>query len=270
MSSQNPLEAEDFVHAAAVTETEDSYRLLTFPDQFRCYTHTSVAETELIYNEIFVKQEYLRHGLSFENCRYVFDVGANIGLFTVFAKSRNKDLIVYAFEPISDTYRVLLRNIALHENDAVHAYNYAIGLHSDTERMFTFYPNMAGNSTANPENKEEQRQVMNEVFGKTQTDFYFQAEMRVAPVRTLSALIAATGVTTIDFLKIDVEGDELAVLQGISPEHCRIIRQVVVEVHTALLFQEVQAFLNTKGFTVLSDTGISAFTGVTNIYAVRG
>jgi len=43
----------------------------------------------------------------------------------------------------------------------------------------------------------------------------------------------------------------------------------VVEVHTAFLFDAVQAFLRDQGFTVLADTGISAFTGVTNIYAVR-
>ena len=49
---------------------------------------------------------------------------------------------------------------------------------------------------------------------------------------TLSQLLEREGVRgAIDLLKIDVEGDELRVLQGLSSADYRRTRQVVVEVH---------------------------------------
>ena len=271
MSLRNPLEAQDFIHAKTTKDIDDYLKLLTFPDNFSCYTHTSVEETELIYNEIFVKQEYLLHGLSLENCCCDFDIGANIGLFTIFAKSRNKDIVVHAFEPIRDTYEILIRNIELHKIRDVYPHHNAIGSKDGTERTFTFYPHMAGNSTANPEVKNEQRRVMTELLGKEQTDVFFQSESQAARVRTISSIIEEEGISAIDFLKIDVEGDELAVLKGISKEHFQIIRQVVIEVHSEFLFKEVQSFLNKIGFTVFSGMGLasSAGTGDANIHAVR-
>ena len=49
-------------------------------------------------------------------------------------------------------------------------------------------------------------------------------------VRTCEAL-CRLGLSDIDLLKIDAEGDELAVLLGIDAWQWRLIRQVVVEVH---------------------------------------
>ncbi len=272
MSSQDlfdSFEPPGYVHATTIKDVDGPLKFFTFPDDFSCYSHTSVWETELIYNEIFVKQEYLLHGLSLEDCRCVFDVGANIGLFTVFIKSRNEDLVVHAFEPIRHNYDTLLRNIELHKLRGVYPHNNALGSTDGAERTFTFYPNMAGNSTANPGDKAELQSTMTELFGKELVDFSFQSEIQTAQVRTISSMIEKEGVSTIDLLKIDVEGDELAVLKGISEDHFRLVRQVVAEVHSESLLKETQSLLGKMGFTVLSDTGISAVSGVCNIYGVR-
>lgn len=253
----------------SVEEVDGSVRLLSFPDGVRILTNTDQRETELIYNEIFVKQEYLAHGLSLENCSVVFDVGANIGLFTVFAKMQNRGLAVYAFEPIRETYEVFLRNIKLHGLDGVHAHHCAVGSKAGTERSFTFFPNMAGNSTANAEIKAPQRKFMNDLFGTEETERAFQSQPRIARVETLSAVIERYGITRIDYLKIDVEGDELAVLQGLRDEHAPMIRQVAVEVHSERLARDVTTYLERCGFRTACDTGLSAGTGVRTVSAVR-
>ena len=79
---KNPFEDPTFVFATTLEDAGDGLKLLTFPDGFRCYTHSNEQEVMLIYNEIFVKHEYLGGSIVLEGCRYVFDVGANIGLFT--------------------------------------------------------------------------------------------------------------------------------------------------------------------------------------------
>ncbi|MFN8445379.1 MAG: hypothetical protein U0175_31610 [Caldilineaceae bacterium] len=67
--------------------------------------------SDLIYNEVFLKQEYLGNILALKDCRYVVNIGANIGMFTRFAKLRNLALVIHAFEPIKATYDVLVKNI---------------------------------------------------------------------------------------------------------------------------------------------------------------
>lgn len=221
----------------------------------------------LIYNVIFVRQEYLGATLSLDGCRYVFDVGANIGLFTIFAKMRNDTLIVHAFEPIKATYDVLVKNIELHGLADVHPHNYALGRQDGTERTMTFYPNAAGNATAHPESKVALKRTLTEILGHGQANYLFQgAQVHEVQARTLSAVIDQEGVPAVDLLKIDTEGDELAVLQGISEAHNLIVRQIAAEVHSDVLLDEIQPLLASMGFHVVSDAGIALGN---NIYAVR-
>lgn len=257
----------DFVHAKSIEDAHGRLKLVTFPDGFRCYTHTSIEETEFIFNEVCVRQEYLCHGLTLENVSCVFDVGANIGIFTLFVKSRNPQAVVHAFEPIQETHDVLRLNVALHQLTEVYTHNVALGSHAASQQTFTYYPNMAGSSTATPAIKKTQRQLMEDGAGKALTDFFFKSETRIAPVRTLSSFLDEQDMPAVGFLKIDVEGDELAVLKGIVKEHISRIRQIVIEAHTPEIAQEVSAFLARMGFKVVSDIGLASASEVADIYA---
>ena len=269
MPAQNPNLSPDFVHAKCVEPGPAPLKLVAFPDGFQCYTHTSVEETEFIYNEVFVKQEYLRHGLHLEDASCIFDIGANIGVFVLFAKIRNPRAVVHAFEPIPETCDVLRRNVELHRLMDVHLYNCAIGSQAAERRTFAYYPNMAGNSTATPEVKAPQLQILEGQLGKDLTDFLFRSETRYASVQTLSEVLEKQNIPAIDFLKIDVEGDELAVLQGIEGKHYSKIRKLIIEAHTPHLADEVRAMLSGMGFTVFTDTGLASFPGVSGICAVN-
>src|SRR4029078_2779716 len=66
--------------------------------------HENKNETDYLYDEIFQKQTYFRHGIGLREGACVFDVGANIGLFTLFVTQHWKDVTVYAFEPIPHIY----------------------------------------------------------------------------------------------------------------------------------------------------------------------
>ena len=61
--------------------------------------------------------------------------------------------------------------------------------------------------------------------------FFAAAQTFCCPVFTLSDLLRTRQVDHIDLLKIDVEGAELQVLEGLSMEDWSIIEQVVLEVH---------------------------------------
>lgn len=269
MSFKNPFESPDFVKSIEAKDVAPGLKLLTFSDGLQCYTHTSTLETELIYNEVFVKKEYLGHSPPLQGMHTVVDVGANIGMFTLLAKRENPNLTVYSFEPMKETYEVLLKNIGLHHLRDVITENAAIGSSDGIERTFTYYPNLAGNTTATPAYKENEKRVMNELIGKEMTERAFTSETRRAKVKTLSAIIREYQISSIDFLKVDVEGDECLVLNGIHDEDFAMIRHIVVEVHTDLLYEEVKNKLSSLGYKLSSDWGLSALVGVGNLYANR-
>jgi FkbM family methyltransferase len=130
-------------------------------------------------------------------------------------------------EPIAANAEALRRNLALHgipvretvdlmkdsvvsEGAEACVFQVAVSDEAKEEASITYYPNMSGNSTLCPTEKELQRALMN----PHAVDTYF-AGSRCVPcaVTTLSTLIRAAGVKVVDLLKIDVEGAELAALK---------------------------------------------------------
>ena len=63
-------------------------------------------ETEYLYDEIYRKKNYVKHGMRVREGGCVFDVGANIGLFSLFMKQNRRGVRVYAFEPIKPIYEL--------------------------------------------------------------------------------------------------------------------------------------------------------------------
>ena len=71
---------------------------------------------------------------------------------------------------------------------------------------------------------------MKAVSGRSTASLVIQhgsPEYRSCEVVSVSGLIAAHGLERIDLLKIDVEGDELQVLQGVAQQDWGSIKQVV-------------------------------------------
>lgn len=256
-----------FVLPQTVEEMGDHTKKLTFPDGFACYVQSQPDEAALIYNEVILKQEYFQNGLSVEGARCVIDVGANIGIFTMAVKMKAPEAVVYAFEPIPDTFHILEKNVELLGRSDVHLFNIAVGDQDNIEETFTFFPNMPGNSTAIPRLKEDNQPVMEQIFGKETSDFLHQSEMRTVPVRTLSSIIKEQGITSVDYLKIDVEGAELSVLDGIEAVHWPLLKQIAIETHTPQLREQVCAILAHRGFEVNTDLGLSSPIGVSLVYA---
>jgi hypothetical protein len=92
-------------------------------------------------------------------------------------------------------------------------------------------------------------------------------------VTTVSAAMRDHDVPVVDLLKIDVEGAEWEVLQGIRREDWPRIRQVVMEVHdVAGRLTRVRRLLEDEGFVVAVEAGdwaLLRLMGVHMVYAHR-
>src|SRR6516165_11969641 len=70
------------------------------------------SEVRATLHEVWDEKLYFQEGVSISPDDIVFDVGANIGVFTLCAAKQGAH--IYAYEPIPQTFEVLQHNIQLH------------------------------------------------------------------------------------------------------------------------------------------------------------
>ncbi|HEX6290123.1 MAG TPA: amino acid adenylation domain-containing protein [Herpetosiphonaceae bacterium] len=262
-------------------------------DQGSCYelpnglvvAHVNKHETEFLYNEIFQQQSYLRHGITLHDGACVFDVGANIGLFSLFVGERCPGATVYACEPIPAVFEVLRTNAQLYDFKIIPI---QAGV-ADTpgEAVFTSYAH-ASTMSGRYVDADEERQVIrslvltqeHEAHGAAPLDETLLDEMiadrltserSTCPMTTVSEMIRRYNVERIDLLKIDAQKSELDVLDGIEPQDWPKIRQIVLEVHDiAGRVGHVQSLLERQGYQVAVEQETAlADTPLYNLYARR-
>jgi FkbM family methyltransferase len=204
-------------------------------------------------------QSYFGNGVRLNAGDTMFDVGANIGLFSLAAYQHcDRDLRIFAFEPVAAIFELLQANCERNTRRP-HVNVFRCGLsHRSGTVSLAYYPRAPVLSTAYPDREADLRilkeivlnslihlaeapvalrclrwipRMMREplvdyVLRKTLVPVAAPCEMR-----TLSEVIAEYGVGRIDLLKVDVEKAELDVLNGIDGEDWPKIQQVVVEVH---------------------------------------
>lgn len=128
----------------------------------------------------------------------VFDAGANVGHYTAAVLDSFVGATVYSFEPSPTAFRSLL-DVA--SRDPARCYPVNVGL-SDKAGEGTLHTNSLGSGLAS--------------LYKRQLDQFGEGPDGSEPVRleTIDGFCAANGIGHIHFLKIDVEGHEIAVLNG--------------------------------------------------------
>jgi FkbM family methyltransferase len=128
----------------------------------------------------------------------MLDIGANIGWYSLLVASINKNSSIHAFEPIPSTFKRLSDNCSLNQANSITCHNF--GFSSEPGSFpFYFYPEGSGNASIRNLAGREDAQVIN------------------CELRTLSDFcLDLPSLSSIDFIKCDVEGNELFVLQGSS------------------------------------------------------
>ena len=172
----------------------------------------------------------------------VFDIGANIGLYTLPAALKLRGTgSVYAFEPVPLWFQRLRENIQLNRLGSMNnVLTYNVGLSDKNEMCNLVMKEVQGSGmgsiTANYPNQPDKDKAV------------------VIPVQLFRGddLLLEKGIPGPNVVKIDVEGAELAVLQGLEKSlqypGCRFI---LCEVHPAFMTDphgEVQNLLRKYGF----------------------
>lgn len=222
-----------------------------FADGFSCYAPNR-QEARMIYAEVFGGRDYLPAGDVLPDNAFVIDAGGNIGLFSLFIKREHPDATVVAFEPVPELADAFRRNLDLHGVTGVTLREVALGGVAEAAVPFTYYPRLPASSTRYPEQKQVQREVMAAMSDEEWAERAFAGREFTVPVERISAALAAyPDRERIDLFKIDVEGAELDVLEGIDDADWARISRLTMEVqdHEGRLGR-IEALLRDQGYAV--------------------
>lgn len=184
-----------------------------------------------IIKEVWGFNEYNGEFLKIGPSDIVVDIGAQIGVFTVFASKLAPKGKVLAYEPHPENYRLLSQNTSLNDCNNVKLFQMAVGKNNGKHatRLFINLKNSGGHSTTS-------------ATGNTAT--------RVQQT-SLSQIVQTHKIKRINYLKIDTEGSEYNILLTAPAGIIDIIDKISLEYHDFLTkrnHHELVSFLKSHGF----------------------
>lgn len=175
---------------------------------------------------VFLKKDYgeiPEHGV-------VIDIGANIGVFSLYAVSRGASR-VFAFEPNREAYDVLVRNIESNNlSSKILPFNLAVG--------------GGGYDTVNIPRVSSAHNRTLKLVSESHKDQY-----DTVSCITLEKILSASGVEHVDLLKMDCEGAEYEILEGTSDRTLSSIQRLRMEYHGQPI-HEITSRLGRLGYAV--------------------
>jgi FkbM family methyltransferase len=175
-----------------------------------------------------------------EGGEVVYDIGANIGLYTRFAIDRFGASKVVAFEPMSSNRNQLLKNVGL----------------SDFEDRVTVLPfalsNEDGYAKLQVDDVQGQTAALDQVTGGSPAEG--RLSMGLSPktesveTRLLDSVVYEDGLPKPDVIKIDVEGAEKMVLDGATKTIKYSSPDIILENHGKVEAKETVSFLLKEGY----------------------
>ena len=178
-----------------------------------------------IYNEI-------------SKSKIILDIGSNHGFFSFECLSHNPNCQIYAFEPNLDNYERFKNNISLNNISKIKLYN--LGCYSSDKKLEEFNDNPTNSGMFYYSEKSR-----NEINSK-------KMQFIVA-----DDFIRENSLENIDIIKIDVEGAEYHVLQGLKNYLFKANPIIHIEIDNTNLFKFDSSL--DKVVKLLEDCGFRIF-----------
>lgn len=155
---------------------------------------------------VFCKKDY---GI-IDKGSIVIDIGANIGVFTLYAAICQAEKI-YAFEPNKAAYDLLCENIKFNQiENKVKLFNIAVW---NKDNDYIFIP-----KESSPYNKSLDVVAEQEKYDKIRT-------------QTLKTIFEENNVNNVNLLKLDCEGAEFKIIPELDTTYYNFIDQIKLECH---------------------------------------
>jgi FkbM family methyltransferase len=130
-----------------------------------------------------------------KNNDVIFDIGANIGWYSIHLAKKINSAKIYSFEPIPETFTKLKKNIEINNISNINLVNTPL---SNEVQKLTFYYSPSATGASSSVNISEEIDI----------------KKLECTTDTIDLFVKNNNINKIDFIKCDVEGSELFVYQG--------------------------------------------------------
>lgn len=179
----------------------------------------------------------IRHSLPKYRAEVVIDVGANIGEYVREFREHFPQSRIYCIEPVSEIFESLKRNVSRLGN--IHCYHIALGK-----------SNAHGVLLIDPRNTMSRLEPTTPDYCRSCC-----AVTEEVAIKTIVSFSEENGLESIDYLKVDTEGNDLAVLEG-AKDMLNAQRIGIVQVEAGMNrenryhvpFRDLQSHLEDQGY----------------------
>jgi len=182
-----------------------------------------------IINEIYMDKIYNPKGFEIKSTDTVLDIGAQIGIFSIYAAKKAKKGQVLSFEPTKENFSMLKENVEINKLQNVKVFRQAVGNKNGKLKIYLEHNTGGHTIINNGKNFIEATQIC------------------------LDSIIKEQKLNQIDFLKLDCEGSEYSILFNTKIENLKKIKKISMEYHKldkTKNAETLKTFLEKNGFQV--------------------
>jgi FkbM family methyltransferase len=163
----------------------------------------------MAFTHVWLIQEYAHQGFEIKENDIVIDIGAHIGLYTLYASRICSKGKIYCFEPVKSNFDILLDNVNLNSIQNVTTYNLAVS--GSTEKVKIYL---------NPDDSGHSMFISSNEFVEVDSI-------------SLKEIIDKNNIEKCNFLKLDCEGAEYDIINSLPDGYFAKIDKMIIEYHLA-------------------------------------
>ena len=186
------------------------------------------------FKEIFMEECYM-HGMGLElsDRPIIFDIGANVGLFSLYAASKYPNAKILSYEPMTVNFKHVEKNKNLNKHCRIIPINKAVAGHLGEIKMVCEQDtDFSTTATIMSDKSDNNKEV-------------------TVPCLRLQDIFDEYKIDKCDFMKMDCEGTEFDVIYGCPTDYLSRINQIAMEVHgDQKTNEELKKYLTHNGFEV--------------------
>lgn len=183
-----------------------SYFTLVLRNNIHVKLRTASTDIQAFVN-VWIIEEYKREGFEIKDCDIIIDIGAHVGFFALYASQYCRSGRIFCFEPIKESFDLLVENIKMNNLTNVNCSNKAVYAQNKNVRVYL-----------------SNDQAAHSIYGNG--DKYIDVN-----AMTLSDILNTNNIKTCDLLKMDCEGSEYEIFQSTSDEYINRIQKICLEYH---------------------------------------
>ena len=160
---------------------------------------------------VWIIKEYENEKIIIKNNDIIIDVGAHIGLFSLFISQFCKNGKIFSYEPVSENFDLLKSNIDL--NECKNIFPFRLGISEKSSKIKIFLNDDQSGHSIVSNNVHHPSVVIDSIL--------------------LKEIFDNNEISTCNLLKLDCEGAEYGIINSLPNEYFDKIEKIIIEYHFA-------------------------------------